>query len=92
MAKRIYTKGQKKIALSELSAGRSVRDISREHGISLQTLYRWRANLATRQIPAQERLRDLEAEHRRLQRRFAELALDYSALRAALMKDVQGDC
>jgi len=92
MAKLTYTKSQMKVALSKLGAGRSVRDVSREDGIPKQTLYRWRARLAQRRRPAKERLRFLETEHRRLQRQFAELALDYSTLRAALMKDVKGEC
>mgnify|MGYP002400730868 CR=1 FL=1 len=92
MARLTYTKGQMKVALSKLDAGRSVRDVSREHGISSRTLYRWRARLTTGQRPTNEKLRSLEAEHRRLLKQFAELALDYSTLRAALIKDVKGDC
>jgi hypothetical protein len=43
-------------------------------------------------VDSRERLRALEIEHRRLRQRFAELTLDYATLRAALMKDVIGDC
>lgn len=92
VAKLTYSKGQMKAALSKLNAGRPARDVSREHGISVKTLYRWRAKLVATQTPDKEKLRSLEAEHRRLQKQFAELALDYSTLRAALMKDVKGDC
>ena len=39
-----------------------------------------------------ERLYLLEAENRRLKKEFAELTLDYATLRAALIRDVMGDC
>lgn len=92
MAKGIFNRMQKKEALLKLSAGRAVRVISREYGISTRTLYRWRVSLARGQEPTGARLRLLEEEHRRLQKQFAELTLDYTTLRAALLKDVKGDC
>jgi transposase-like protein len=93
MSKLRVSQNQMKAALLELSAGRSVQEVSRKYGISLSTLYRRRANLPTgHQSNDQERLRSLEAEHRRLKKQFAELTLDYAALRAALVGEVMGDC
>ncbi|MBK9949445.1 MAG: transposase [Nitrospira sp.] len=95
MAKCALTREQqKKTALLKLDAGCKARDVSREHGVSVRTLYRWRANVMRnrQRVDGNERLRTLEIEHRRLRQRFAELTLDYATLRAALMKDVKGDC
>lgn len=92
MAKLTYTKGQLEVVLSELDTGRSVREVSRAHGISLRTLYRWRSNRTAKSVSAKDRLRSLEVKYRRLQKQFAELALDYSTLRAALINDVRRDC
>ncbi|MBL8054202.1 MAG: transposase [Nitrospira sp.] len=94
MAKCALTREQKKEALLKLDAGCKARDVSREHGVSVRTLYRWRANVMRnrQRVDGNERLRTLEIEHRRLRQRFAELTLDYATLRAALMKDVKGDC
>lgn len=94
MARYSFTRDQKKQALSKLNAGHTAKDVSREHGVSMRTLYRWRANAKQKQVAANksDRLRSLEAEHQRLKKRFAELALDYTTLRAALVKDVIGDC
>lgn len=94
MAKCTLTREQKQKVLLQLNAGCRARDISREHGISVRTLYRWRANVmrGEQRVDSRERLRVLEIEHRRLRQRFAELTLDYATLRAALMKDVIGDC
>ena len=81
-----------KAVVSELSAGRTVKEVSRRYNVSIGTLYRWRAGLEQKPQPAKTRLRVLEAEHRRLKQQLAELRLDYSILRAALLKDVKGDC
>jgi len=79
--------------MSELDAGQLAAEVSRRYGISRSTLYRWRSKFADKQQPGEkERLRSLEDEHRRLKRQFAELTLDYATLRAALIRDVRGDC
>ncbi len=91
MSKLRLSQNQMKVVLSELSAGRTVPEVSLKHGISPSTLYRWRANLAREQQLEIERLRSLEADHQRLKTKFAELTLDYATLRAALIKDVMGD-
>jgi putative transposase len=79
--------------LSELDAGHTPREVSRRYGISKSTLYRWRVKFAkARHLDEKERLRSLENEHRRLKKQFAELTLDYATLRAALIRDVRGDC
>jgi putative transposase len=92
MAKLVFTHNQKMKVLSKLNAGCTAKDISCAHGVSIRTLYRWRADLGLKQLSAKDRLRTLEAEHRQLRKRFAELTLDYTTLRTALMKDAQGDC
>lgn len=93
MPKLRFTRDQIKGMVLELDAGQMVGEISRRYGISVSTLYRWRAKLANEQQPDdKERLRSLEDEHRRLKKQFAELTLDYATLRAALIRDVRGDC
>ena len=93
MSKLRLSQNQIKAALSELAAGRTVREVSREYGISPNTLYRWRAKLSNGQQPdVKDRLYLLEAENRRLKREFAELTLDYATLRAALIRDAGGSC
>ena len=87
------TRDQIKSIVSELVAGKTAGELSRRYGISISTLYRWRSKFAGEQQPNdKERLRLLEDEHRRLKKQFAELTLDYATLRAALIRDVRGDC
>lgn len=95
MSRLRFSQNQMKAILSDLGAGRTVREVSGEYGISAKTLYRWRAKLTNGQQPNdKERLRSLETEHRRLKKEFAQLTLDYVALRAALIQrcDGMGDC
>lgn len=88
-----FTQDQRTTIVLELNNGRTVREVSRRYGVSVSTLYRWRAKRANEQRSEdKERLRSLEDEHRRLKRKLAELTLDYASLRAALIRDVQGDC
>jgi putative transposase len=93
MPKARFSRDQLKAMISELDAGQMAGEVSRRHGISLRTLYRWRAKFNNERQPDDTaRLRSLEDEHQRLKRRFAELTLDYATLRAALIRDVRGDC
>lgn len=93
MPKPRFTRDQIKIMVSDLDAGQMAGEVSRRYGISIRTLYRWRAKFAHEQQPNDKnRLRSLEDEHRRLKKQFAELTLDYATLRAALIRDVRGDC
>ncbi|HMS82100.1 MAG TPA: transposase [Nitrospira sp.] len=93
MSKLNFSQDQVKAIVSELNAGQMPGKVSRRHGVSVSTLYRWRAKFVTEQPSYEkERLRSLEGEHRRLKQQLAELALDYATLRAALIRDVRGDC
>ncbi|MDF0665663.1 MAG: transposase [Nitrospira sp.] len=93
MSKLRFTDDQIQRMMSELDAGQGVGEVSRRYGISRSTLYRWRAKFGHEQQPDdKDRLRSLQDEHRRLKRQFAELTLDYATLRAALIRDVRGDC
>ena len=94
MSKLRFTQAQRAAIVSELDAGEMAADVSRRYGVSISTLYRWRVKCTNARQPAADsrRLRSLEDENRRLKRQFAELTLDYATLRAALIRDVRGDC
>ena len=87
MVKR-FTPDQIIAAVLQVDSGRSIKDVSREYGISKTTLYRWVGAIANDKLLAAARVRLLEIENRQLKKKFAELALDYTSLRAALVKEV----
>ena len=88
MAKKRFTHDQIMAVVLEIGSGRSIKDVSREYGISKTTLYRWTGKSANERLLATDRVRLLEIENRRLKSKFAELVLDYTSLRAALVKEV----
>jgi putative transposase len=92
MPKSRFSPHQIRIVLQDLDAGRSAKDVSRQYGVSVQTIYRWRASSGEGSTHMKEQLRSLQMENRRLKSKFAELVLDYTSLRAALMKNVDREC
>jgi putative transposase len=72
--------------LKEAEAGVKVADLLRKHGISEQTLYRWKAKFGGMTVSEARRLKVLEEENRRLKHLVADLTLDNQALKAVVGK------
>jgi putative transposase len=70
--------------LKEAEAGRAVKDLCRDHGVSQETFYRWRRKLGGMEVSDARRLKQLEDENRKLKRLVADLTLDKEALKDAL--------
>ncbi len=81
-----YTEEQIIKILKEGEAGRKVSEIVREHGISEGTYYRWKSKFGGMEVSDAKRLRQLEAENRKLKQVVAELTMDNRALRGVLGK------
>lgn len=73
--------------LHEHEAGGGTTALCRRHGISEQTLYRWKRKYGGLQVNEAKRLRTLEDENARLKRLVAEQALDNQALKELLRKN-----
>jgi putative transposase len=72
--------------LKEDAAGESPGTLCRRHGISQQTLYRWKAKYDGLDGKELKRLKALAEENARLKRLVAEQALDNQALKELLRK------
>lgn len=72
--------------LKEAEAGAKVGEVCRRHGISEQTLYRWRAKFGGMDVNEARRLRQLEEENRRLKTAVADLTLDNQVLKELLKR------
>jgi len=70
--------------LKEAEAGKAIGELCREHGITDQTYYRWRAKYGGLEVSEARRLRQLEDENRRLKHLVADLTLDNQALKGLL--------
>ena len=73
--------------LKEHEAGAGLADLCRRHGISQQTVYRWRQKYGGLERAEAARLKALADENARLKRLVAEQALDLQALRDLLRKN-----
>lgn len=73
--------------LKEHAAGEHTGGLCRRHGISEQTLYRWKRKYDGVDGQDLRRLKALEEENARLKRLVAEQALDNQALKELLRKN-----
>lgn len=72
--------------LKEVEGGKSVSEVSRAHGITEQTFYRWRNKYGGLSVSEMKKLRQLEAENAQLKRIVAQQVMDLDALKALLSK------
>jgi len=77
-------------AVKQLEAGRSVKELARELGVTDQTLYNWKSKYGGMEVSDAKRLRSLEEENRRLKAIVADQALDLRALKDVLAKNGYG--
>ena len=81
-----FTEEQIIAVLKEHEAGAPTKDLCRRHGISEQSLYRWKAKFGGMDVADAKRLKGLEEENRKLKHLVGELALDNQGLRFLLTK------
>ena len=86
MRKSKYSEHQIIAILKAVEAGRTVKDVCREHELSDATYYKWKAKYGGMEAADIKRLRELEEENRRLKHMYAELSLDHQILKEVLTK------
>ena len=72
--------------LKEADSGMKVAEVCRKHGISLPTYYNWKSRYGGLGISELKRIKELEAEHSRLKRMYADLAMENNALKSLIEK------
>ena len=81
MKRKRYTDEQIIGILKEHETGAKVPDLSRRHGVSEQSIYRWKSKFGGMEVSEAKRLRELEAENSKLKKLLADTMLDNAALK-----------
>ena len=72
--------------LKEAEAGIAVEELSRKHGFSKSSFYKWKAKYSGMDASALKRLKELEEENRRLKQMYADLSLEHQVLKDVVQK------
>jgi putative transposase len=86
MKKSRFTESQIVAILKEADSGLKVADVCRKHGISQPTYYNWKSKYGGLSIAELKRIKELEAEHSKLKRMYADLAMENHALKELIEK------
>lgn len=86
MKKTRFTETQIISILKKQETGVKTSDICREYGISDATFYNWKAKYGGLDVKELKRLKELEAEHSRLKRMYADLSMENNAIKELLEK------
>lgn len=86
MKKSKFTESQIVKILKEAEAGVSVDDLTRQHGFSRATFYKWKAKYSGMDVSELKRLKALEEENRRLKQMYADLSLEHEVLKDIIEK------
>ena len=70
----------------QAQAGMKIVDLCRMHGISDATFYNWRSKYGGMEVSEAKRLKDLEAENRKLKQMLADTMLENQAIKDVLSK------
>lgn len=72
--------------LKNADAGMKVSDLCREDGISTATYYNWKSKYGGLSVSELKRIKEVEAEHTKLKRMYADLAMENEALKELIEK------
>lgn len=86
MKRKRYSEHQIISFLKEAEAGIPVAELSRQHGFSQSAFYKWKAKYSGMDAAALKRLKELEAENRRLKQMYADICLENRVLKDIVEK------
>ena len=91
MKKSRFSEHQIITILKSGEAGRTAKDVCREHGISSATFYAWKSKFGGMEASDIKRMRDLEHENVRLKQMYAELSLENRPLKDVIEKSSEAN-
>ena len=85
-----FTESQIVAILKEADSGMPIKDVVRNHGISVPTYYKWKSRYGGMDVAELARVRELEQENAKLKRMYADLALENAAIKDLIAKKQWG--
>ena len=86
MKKSHFSESQILNILKQSENGVSVSELCREHGMGNSTFYKWRSQYSGMNASLLSRMKELEAENRRLKKMYAEEGLKAEVIQEAMVK------
>jgi putative transposase len=86
MKKSKFTPTQIASILKEFDNGKTAEEITRDHGVSKASLYKWRQRYGGMEATELKRIKDLEEENARLKRMYANLAMELDTAKYIIEK------
>ena len=81
MKRKRFSEEQIIMVLKQAEGGLPIPELTRRHGISEGTFYRWKSKYGGLELSEAKRLKQLDEENRRLKRLVADQALDIQILK-----------
>jgi putative transposase len=81
MRKSRFSEAQILGVIKESEAGSNTKELCRNHGISTNTFYKWKAKVGGMEVSDVAKMRAIEDENRRLKRIVANQSLEIDALK-----------
>jgi putative transposase len=72
--------------LKEFEQGKTAQEITRDHGVSKASLYKWRQRYGGMEASELKRVKELEEENTRLKRMYANLAMELDVAKYIIEK------
>ncbi len=72
--------------LKQGESGVPVADLCREHGMSSASFYKWRSKYGGMDASMMARMKELEAENKRLKKMYAEMSMQNDLIKEAMAK------
>lgn len=72
--------------LKEFDNGKTAEQITRDHGVSKASLYKWRQRYGGMEASELKRIKELEEENTRLKRMYANLAMELDVAKYIIEK------
>lgn len=86
MKKSRFSPAQITSILKEFDGGKTTEEISREHGVSKATLYKWRQRYGGMEASELKRIKELEEENNRLKRMYANVSMELDVAKYIIEK------